>query len=192
MRPVDRSEVLALGEYEGIRAKFRERVVAEKRARRVTLGPKMSAVFENRDTVLLQIQEMLRTERITREAAVRHEIETYNKLVPGDREVSATAFIEIDDREEREAFLGAAKGIEGAIAVVVDGERSAAVVEPERVLPDRASAVMYLKFPLTAEAAAKLARGEAREVKLVVDHPAYRAEAALGPAALASLREDFE
>ena len=192
MRPVDRSEVLALGEYESVRAAFRQRVVEEKRARRVALGPRMSAVFENRDTVLMQIQEMLRTERITREAAIRHEIETYNQLVPGERELSATAFIEIDDKDEREKFLVDARGIERAISVVVDGEASAAVVEPERVLPDRASAVLYLKFPLSAAAAEKLASGQAREVALVVEHPAYAARAVLPKPTLASLADDFE
>ena len=56
-----------LAEYEAIREPFRARVIAEKKARRVALGPNASCVFENRDTALMQIQEMLRTERITRE-----------------------------------------------------------------------------------------------------------------------------
>ena len=47
------------------------------------MGDKASAVFENHDTVLLQIQEMLRTERISREAAIQHEIDTYNEHFPG-------------------------------------------------------------------------------------------------------------
>jgi len=40
---------------------------------------------------------MLRTERITNEPAVKHEIDTYNDLVPGDDELSATMFVEIAD-----------------------------------------------------------------------------------------------
>jgi len=51
---------------------------AEKKGRRVALGPNATCVFENRDTALMQIQEMLRTERITRPAAIDHEIETYD------------------------------------------------------------------------------------------------------------------
>jgi hypothetical protein len=191
MKPVERSEVLPLGEYEQVRSAFRQRVIEEKKRRRVQLGPHASAVFENRDTVLLQIQEMLRTERITREAAVRHEIETYHQLLPGALEVSASVFVEIDDKEAREAFLVAARGIERAIALVVGGERFAATWDPDRILPDRASAVLYLKFPLSAEGEAALRTAKAA-AELVVEHEAYRARAPLGTEALASLAEDFE
>src|SRR6185295_18042058 len=121
MKLVERGEVLGLAEYETIRDRFRARVIEEKKVRRVKLGPQASCVFENRDTVLLQIQEMLRTERITREAAVLHEIETYNQLVPRDHELSATALIEIDEKAERDAFLVEAKGLDRAFALVVDG-----------------------------------------------------------------------
>src|SRR5690349_291735 len=65
MKPVERTEILDLGSYERVREHFQRRVIAEKRARRVALGPNMTVLFENHDTVLLQIQEMLRTERIT-------------------------------------------------------------------------------------------------------------------------------
>ena len=96
MKPIERSELLGLAEYEKVREHFRGRIIAEKRARRVALGPNASCVFENRDTALMQIQEMLRTERITRPAAIDHEVETYNQLVPGDHELSATVLVEID------------------------------------------------------------------------------------------------
>ena len=69
MRLIERSEILPIGEYELIRPHFRARVVEAKRPRRVALGEHISALFENRDSVLLQIQEMLRTERITGEPA---------------------------------------------------------------------------------------------------------------------------
>ncbi|MGH7294287.1 MAG: DUF3501 family protein, partial [Polyangiaceae bacterium] len=93
MKPIERGEILGLAEYERVREQFRARVIALKKHRRVAVGPKATAVFENRDTVLLQIQEMLRTERITREEAVQHEIDTYNELVPRAGEVSCTLMI---------------------------------------------------------------------------------------------------
>ena len=82
MRKVERGELLGLAEYEQIRPQFRSRIIAEKTERRLVAG-EVSVTFENHDTVLFQIQEMLRTERITKEAAIDHEIETYNELVPG-------------------------------------------------------------------------------------------------------------
>ncbi|WP_394838856.1 DUF3501 family protein [Pendulispora rubella] len=190
MKPIVRSEILSLGDYEAIRPHFRARVIAEKKLRRLNLGSYASAVFENRDTVLLQIQEMLRTERITREAAVEHEIATYNQLVPGDNELSATVMIEIDDRTTRETFLPEAKGIEEHVALVVAGERFNATWDPERILPDRASAVLYLKFPLSEKAVAAFRSGAA--VELIVDHASYRARVELPEPTKKSLAEDLE
>src|SRR5690242_11995154 len=105
MRPIERSEILPIGEYETIRDRFRGRVIEEKRRRRVVLGERMSAVFENRDTVLLQIQEMLRTERISSPSGIEHEIETYNELLPGPGQLSVTLFVEIPDKAERDRTL---------------------------------------------------------------------------------------
>lgn len=195
MKPVARDEILKLGDYEAIRDHFRARVIAEKKARRLTIGDRMSAVFENHDTVLLQIQEMLRTERITKEASVQHELETYNRLVPGKDELSLTAMIEIDERAAREKFLADAAGIEKSFALVVssngtDETTCKATWDETRSEPDRASAVLYLKIPLTAAAAAAMRSGKAK-AKLVVDHPAYAASAEIALATAASLAEDL-
>ena len=191
MKPIVRNEILSLGDYEAIRPHFRARVIAEKKLRRVNLGPYASAVFENRDTVLLQIQEMLRTERITREAAIEHEIGTYNQLLPADNELSATVMLEIDDRITRESFLPEAKGIEQHVALMVDGERFNATWDPERILPDRASAVLYLKFPLSAKAVATFRAGHA-PIELLVDHASYRARVTFEGPTKKSLAEDLE
>ncbi len=189
MDPVRREEILGLAEYEAIRPQFRARVIEEKKRRRVAVGPSMTFVFENHDTVLFQVQEMLRTERITRPAAVQHEIDTYNELVPKAGELSATAMVEIPDPAQREAFLAAAKGLERKIALLVGDRRVDADIEADRVLPDRASAVMYLKFRLPADLVAAV-RGGAR-LRLVVDHTAYNATADLGQAVTSSLAEDL-
>lgn len=70
----------------------------------------MSLVFENRDTVLSQVQEMVRAERLVEPEKTQFELDIYNTLLPGPGELSATLFIEItgqdDVREELDAFLG--------------------------------------------------------------------------------------
>ncbi len=190
MKPVDRSEILGLGEYETIRASFRTRVIEEKKARRLQLGANATCVFENRDTVLLQIQEMLRTERITRGSAVDHEIATYNELIPGEGELSATVMIEIDDKDERESFLDKGRGMEQSFALIVDGERVGATWDPARVDPTHLSAVLYFKFPLSEKAAAYLKNGGA-QVELVVDNPVYPTRVALPPVMVRSLADDL-
>jgi hypothetical protein len=198
MKPIARSEVLGLADYHAIRDRFRGRVIEEKKRRRVALGANASCVFENRDTVLLQIQEMLETERITREAAVLHEIETYNKLVPGDHELSATIFVEIHDKDERDAFLAAAKGLERSFAVIVDGDRCPGAHDEAREAEDRTTAVHYLKFPLTekAERALRDVLEKKRApkdlaIELVSDHPRYTARTKLEPPLVLSLAEDL-
>ncbi|MFI5413861.1 MAG: DUF3501 family protein [Candidatus Lutacidiplasmatales archaeon] len=192
MKPVQRNEVLGFADYETVRDRFRTRVIEEKRARRVLVGDKVSAVFENHDTVLLQIQEMLRTERISREAAIQHEIDTYNQHIPGKDEFFATVMIEIGDKEEREEFLAMGRGFERHVALVVDGERIPAKWEKTRELEDRASAVNYLRFSLSPEGAAHV-REKKKDARLemVIDLPIYTAKVTFTPATAASLADDL-
>jgi len=190
MRAIDRSEILPIGEYELVRARFRARVIEEKRPRRVKLGDLISAVFENRDTVLLQIQEMLRTERITSESGIAHEIETYNELVPGEGELSLTLFVEIPDMEIRNRMLIELAGLESCVSVEVDGEKAPAKSDPKGVMPDRTTAVHYFKVKLSDAARAAIAAKTAK-VAVRVDHPRYSARADLGPASIAKLAEDL-
>ena len=193
MKLIEPNEVMGLADYETVRERFRTRVIGEKKIRRVQLGPKASALFENRDTVLLQIQEMLRTERITRPGAVRHEIDTYNENVPGDDELSCTVMVEIVDKDERDAFLRAAAGIERHVWLVVDRTRVAGrATHRDGLLPDRATAVLYLKFVLP-KAVAEALRSDAPDpdVLLEIDHAAYSARAVLAPNTIRELREDL-
>ena len=194
MKPIDPKEVMSLADYETIREHFRGRVIGEKKLRRVALGPKATALFENRDTVLLQIQEMLRTERITRPGAVMHEIETYNETIPGDDELSCTVMIAIPDTTERDAFLRAAVGFEDKVSLVVGGARvhGQPIARPGDLM-DRTTAVHYLKFKLPADLARSL-RSESTQapaMALEVDHPAYTVSAPLAASTVQQLREDL-
>ncbi|HEY4011738.1 MAG TPA: DUF3501 family protein [Polyangiaceae bacterium] len=195
MKAIDRGEVMGLADYETVREPFRARVIAEKRRRRVPVGPKASAVFENRDTVLLQIQEMLRIERITRPSSIQHEIDTYNDLVPAADELSCTIMIEIDDRTERDAFLQAAKGLEKHVWLVAASRRLPARTGERWAdgLDDRTTALHYLKFGLPKDLADALrSRSPPVDLALEIDHPAYQARAKLPPDTVAALGEDME
>lgn len=191
MQIIDRTEVLPLSDYEAIRGRFRQRIIEEKRTRRVALGPQMTMVFENRDTVLLQIQEMLRTERITKESAIQHEIDTYNELVPQGSELSATLFVEVLDRDERERMLVALAGLEEAIFFEMDGQRIP-FKSKERAgqVSERTTAVHYLKVDL-GECAERLAQGEFEHCRLHVDHSAYQAQTELNATVVTQLVGDL-
>jgi hypothetical protein len=195
VKPIEKGEILGLADYEAIREQFRTRVIGEKKIRRVALGPRASALFENRDTILLQIQEMLRTERITRPAAVQHEIDTYNDNLPGDDELSCTVMIEIPETGERETFLHAAAGFEKHVVLVSDGVKVRARGVNRGGDETRTTAVHYLKFALPRELAATLRAAASGKqmppLSLAVDHPAYTVEAPLPPLTVKSLAEDL-
>jgi hypothetical protein len=190
MKKIERGELLPLAEYEAIRERFRARILEEKRARRMRLGDEMSMVFENRDTVLWQIQEMLRTERITTESGIRHELDTYNELVPVSGGLSATLFIEIADRERRDEMLTRLCAIEEHVSLELDGVRTRATFEEGRRDRGRAAAVQYLQFPLGPSARAALLR-DGVSAAIVFDHPALAARYPLAPETASSLREDM-
>ena len=189
MKKIERSEILPIGEYETIREHFRTRIIELKKARRLQLGDEMSLVFENRDTMLWQIQEMLRTERITAEKAIAHEMETYNELVPGDAELSATLFIEIPDQQRRNELLERLCAIEEHVAFSVGGALVRATFEEGRRDKGRAAAVQYLKFPLDDKALAAL-RTRRGPAQLVFDHPALSSRFDVPAATIASLADD--
>lgn len=191
VRPIERSEVLPLGEYEQIRARFRARVIEEKKTRRLAVGPHISVIFENRDTVLLQIQEMLRAERITKESAIAHEIATYNELLPGENELSMTLFVEIADAVVREQTLVALQGLEEKVGVEVNGVMFAATHPPHGVLPDRTTAVHYFKIKISPDAFQSIVTKTAT-IAIRVDHPKYQSRIELPKSVLSSLAEDLE
>jgi len=194
MKKVERNELLGLAEYEQIRPQFLARIIGEKKTRRLFVCDEISAVFENHDTALFQIQEMVRTERITKEAAILHEVETYNDLVPGDAELSATMFVEIPDAATRERRLAELAGLEGKIALEVLGTKIAARNETRGVLPDRTTAVHYLKFPLGEELAARLAERRnsgAGALFFLIEHPSLAVRKEVPAATVQSLIDDL-
>ncbi|MCA9581468.1 MAG: DUF3501 family protein, partial [Myxococcales bacterium] len=176
MRKVERSEILGLGEYEAIRPHFRQRIMEEKRHRRIAIGDHMTLIFENHDTMLLQVQEMLRTERITNEKAIRHELDTYNDVVPGAGELSATLMIEyVDPTLRREMATKLATLRRHVHLVIGNSAHTAEFRDLDGEEPDRLPSVNYLRFHVGHVAGAL----RAGPTLIRFDHPDYRAEAPL-------------
>jgi hypothetical protein len=191
MKKVDRAELLGLAEYEPLREHFRKRVIASKRVRRVELGRHMSLVFENHDTVLLQIQEMLRTERITDERAIAHELETYNELIPPPGGLCATMFIEYDDPAQRKVMLEKFASLRRQLHLWIgDRKFTARFATHFGEEMDRLPAVNYLSFEVGVDAAAAL-RDPSTPASFEIDHPDYRVALDLTPALRAELISDL-
>jgi len=190
---IELKDVLNFFEYEKVRAEMLRRVIDLKRVRRVPVGQHLSFVFENRDTVLFQIQEMCRVERITDDARVQDEIDVYNALLPGPGELSATLFIEITDKAQIQAVLDRFLGIDVGPTVwiqvgkdfVVPGEFEAGHSDEEK---GKLSAVHFVRFAFPPEAVRAFADSP---VHLVVDHPAVRARVELQDGTKAQLLQDL-
>ena len=167
-------DIKNLHAYELERSDFRNRVIALKSRRRIPLGPLMTVVFENRETVRFQIQEMLRVERIVQPEKVQHEVETYNELLPGPGEVAATLFIEITDSARIRQILDGFIGLDdGGLDVVIGSRRFPARFAPGQSREDRISAVHYIRFRLGEEGRRALASGE--PAALEISHGGYDA-----------------
>lgn len=192
MRPVEIAELLGLSEYENVRDQVRGEIIAIKNRRRVLLGSNMSVLFENRDTVRYQVQEMLRVERIESPDSIRQELEVYNELVPGKGELSATLLIEYPTAEEREVRLVELRGLEdGGIRLQIGANAFPATFDSRQIGVRRISSVHYLKFHIGEAAAELRLQGLSGGVKLVADHPAYRAEVVLKPETVLQLVGDL-
>jgi len=190
VKPLEASDIWDLAGYERHRDAFRRAIIALKKVRRVPLGPRATLVFENRNTLLFQVQEMLRVEHLATAADVARELEVYNELVPGDAELSATLFIEITDAAEIRPELDRLVGLDEHVWLRTGGETVRATFDPKQMEEDRISAVQYLRFPLGDAAGAAFA-DPAVPAFLGVDHPSYTAEIEIPAATRASLIEDL-
>lgn len=153
MKPVQRSEILDHVTYGERREQLRPQALAAKAIRRVVLGDgTFTFLFENRETVRYQVQEMMRAEQIVREADIQHELSTYNELLGGPGELGCTLLIGIDDETERAAKLQAWRDLPRHVyAERPDGTRVRATFDPRQLGEDRLSSVQYLKLAVGTE-----------------------------------------
>jgi Protein of unknown function (DUF3501) len=192
MRPLTLEEIRNLQDYELERGEFRARVIELKKRRRVPLGPLLTLVFENRDTIRFQIQEMVRMERIVEPEKVQEEIDVYNELLPETGEVAATLFIEVTEADKVRSTLDGFVGLDepGRLLLRIGEKSYAAVFVAGQSREDRISAVHYVRFPLGGEGRAALERGV--PARLEVCHVGYTAGAELSAETLGELRRDLD
>jgi hypothetical protein len=191
--PLTLADVLDLRAYERVREDYRARIIARKVDRRIALGPVMTLVFECFDTVRFQVQEMARAEKIISDEALQVELDIYNRLLPGEGELSATLFIELTSDDALREWLPRLVGIERQLGFSIDGEIVASVPEAdhaaaltrETVTP----AVHYVRFGFTEAQVTAFAGAE--EVALVATHPAYEVRTGLSPAERRELLGDL-
>ena len=193
MAAITRDSLMPLEAYARERPRFRERVLAHKKLRTVSLGEHVTLLFEDELTVRYQIQEMLRIEKVFEEAGIRDELDAYNPLVPDGTNLKATMLIEYEDPAVRQGALARLIGIEDRVWIEVEGCARVHAIADEDLAREndvKTSAVHFLRFELQPEMASALKGGAG--LAIGVDHPAYAASIpALAPAARAALAADI-
>jgi hypothetical protein len=148
VKAVTLKEILPLEQYDILRPRLRPLFIAAKERRRLALGGHVTLLFENGQSVWYQVQEMIRTERLTAEDPIRHEIDTYNELLPRSGELAATMLIEYPEAQERDRNLRELVGLESHLWIRLGERREKARFDTRQIATDRVSAVQFVRFPL--------------------------------------------
>jgi hypothetical protein len=178
--------------YERERPAFREHVIEVKRRRRIALGTLVTLLFENRDTIRFQIQEMARVEKLDTDELIQEELDIYNPMIPSPGQLCATMFIELTSDEQVREWLPKLVGIERSVVFrLPDGDTVRAVTEEQHdsqlTRTDVTAAVHYIRFELSPAHIAAFHGA----VVLEIDHPNYREQVELLPETVAELRRDL-
>jgi Protein of unknown function (DUF3501) len=177
MNSLTHQDLMPQVEYEHQREAFRRRIIELKRRRRIAIGDLVTLVFENRDTIQFQIQEMVRAERISDPAKVQDELDVYNALLPQAGELSATLLIEITEAERMQYWLDSFMGLDRGqtVALKAGTEQVFAEFEGGHSHDTKISAVHFVRFRPTSGMIAAI-NDPAVRVTLSVTHGAYREE----------------
>lgn len=191
------ADIADLRAYERERDDFRREVIALKRRRRVPVGPLVTLLFENRDTIRFQIQEMARAEKILSDDGIQTELDVYNPLIPEPGHLAATLFVELTSEAELREWLPKLVGIEGAVELRIGHGDDQRVVRCE-VDPDHkkqltreetTASVHYVHFTVDPASVARFGSGP---VALAVTLPQYDHATELNPETVAELLADLE
>jgi hypothetical protein len=190
MKMITRRDIKGPAVYEGMRDDFRKRIIELKRDRRISVGDRVTLVFENRHTLIFQIEEMLRAEHLTKDEQIQEEIDVYNALMPTDDSLSATLFIEVPDEADPRQELDRLIGLDEHVVLHIGEHQVRAAFEPGRSTGERISAVQYVRFPLSPEARSALTT-EGTAMRIESDHPEYGHTTEVPEAMRASLAGDY-
>lgn len=183
MRKIERSELVDFQTYGEKRDALRPKVIEEKALRRIHVGPFLTFLFENTATLRYQVQEMMLTERIVKEAEIQHELDTYNELIGPAGTLPATLLIEIENAERRPELLARWIELPSTIyARLPDGTKVTPKFDERQVSDGRLSSVHYLQFDVKGQTPVAIGT-TLRELA---------AETVLTEAQQAALRSDLE
>jgi hypothetical protein len=191
VKKLSREDILGPRRYAAVRDQRRRAVIDLKKRRRVHVGPQVTLVFENRDTMTSQIEEMCRAEGIEDGAHLDEELDVYNRVLPDDGQLGATLFVEVVSEAAIARTLERLVGLQEHVWLVVGGSRVKATFDPDQFKQDKLAAVQYLKFPLAPDEQSAL-RASGTALAVAIDHPNYRHQAQLDDTVRAELAHDLD
>lgn len=174
-RKLTLSDIADVRAYERERAEFRAAVMEVKRRRRLSFGTIITLMFENRDTMRLQIQEMTRVEKLVTDEDIQVELDTYNPMIPEPGQLCATVFLELTSDDQVREWLPKLVGIEQSFVIVLDnGDRIPSITDEahagQLTREEATAAVHYIRFEFTSEQVDAFADGR---VRIEITHPQY-------------------
>lgn len=156
------------------------------------LGTIVSLVFENRETMRWQVQEMARVEKIFTDEGIQEELDVYNPMVPEAGQLCATLFLELTNEDQIREWLPKLVGIENSLVFrLPDGSEVRSAPEPSHASQltreHVTAAVHFIEFRFTPAQVHAFGEGAV----LAIDHPDYLEVVELAPFTVDELRADL-
>ncbi len=191
MKKITKNEILSLEQWQKVRPVLRPLFIHEKERRRLAVGSHLTFLFENTATLWYQVEEMIRSEQLKDDAAIQHEIDTYNELIPARGEISATLLIEFAEAKERDAALRRLVGVEKHLSLKLGDRKVPLKFDERQMSPERVSSVQFVRFEVAMDPDAFLTLARDGKIAIQADHPNLGAEGRIGGDLAKSLAEDL-
>ena len=189
MKKIKVEDIKDIESYNKERAQARQYILKIKAPRRIILGPYLNFLFENRDTMLYQIQEMILVENITTKEGIQHEVDTYNNMIPDFYELKATLLIEFNDPEIRKVKLAELLGLEKEIQLLINKKHKIpASYDRRQIAKDKLSSVQFLSFEMGEEITQEFLKTD--KIEIMTSHPACSYRTLLSQEQQSALKSD--
>jgi hypothetical protein len=174
------------------RKELRQNMVDTKKNRRLDIGPNVTIYFENKKTIMHQINEMVFIEN-GGDAQIKEEIEAYKSLVPTGNDLISTLMVEIDNPIKRAEILSKLGGFEEKLYLkigdtIIKGE---AELDGDRTTADgKASSVQFVHFNFN-ETEKKIFKTDNSKIEIGISHEYYQHSTVMNNLTIRELREDL-
>lgn len=188
MQSISREDILPPKIYEKSRESITKNIITHKKGRRV-ISKTFSFLFESRDIVVNQINEMVFIENVQDEEEIKRLIKVYSEQLPGKNELSVSMFIEFESQDVMMRELPKMTGIEDTVYITFDGDELRGIPEEGRSTDVLESTLQYLKFKFDEKNLDSFLK--ARNAYIETRKKGYEESARIFPDLLESLKSEL-